>query len=68
MPKYCKTCKLQRHNEKEYFVIYPKEEKEDNNKAEDNEEMTKKEKTIDKQHMKDGETQLKDDKEKSIQG
>ncbi|KAK4718618.1 hypothetical protein R3W88_016956 [Solanum pinnatisectum] len=32
VPKYCKTCKLQGHNERECFVIhpelYPKEEKE----------------------------------------
>lgn len=30
VPKYCKTCKLQRHSKKEYFIIhpelYPKEE------------------------------------------
>ncbi|KAH0773716.1 hypothetical protein KY290_010853 [Solanum tuberosum] len=34
VPKYCKTCKLQGHNENECFIIspelYPKEEKESN--------------------------------------
>ncbi|KAH0641898.1 hypothetical protein KY289_032872 [Solanum tuberosum] len=36
VPKYCKTCKLQGHNEKEHFIIhpdlYPKEEDEEENK------------------------------------
>ncbi|KAG5585127.1 hypothetical protein H5410_045561 [Solanum commersonii] len=38
VPKYCKTCKLQGHNEKECFIIhpelYPKEEKERDKKEE----------------------------------
>uniref|UniRef100_A0A0V0HWA5 Putative ovule protein n=1 Tax=Solanum chacoense TaxID=4108 RepID=A0A0V0HWA5_SOLCH len=38
VPKYCKTCKLQGHDEKECFIIhpelYPKEEDEEANKRE----------------------------------
>ena len=45
MPKYCKNCKLQGHNEKECFVLhpelYPKEEDVSEKEATAKEEMKK---------------------------
>ncbi|KAH0716807.1 hypothetical protein KY290_013066 [Solanum tuberosum] len=43
VPKYCKTCKLQGHNEKDYYVIHPElfpqdEQKEEKEQKQDNKE------------------------------
>ncbi|KAG5631116.1 hypothetical protein H5410_002833 [Solanum commersonii] len=46
VPKYCKTCKLQGHDEKAYYVmhpeLYPKEEKEKQDETEVGEEQRQK--------------------------
>lgn len=53
VPKYYKTCKLERHDEKQCFVIhpelYPQEEEEVEYKADNKEEVKVNGKTVDRQ-------------------